>query len=161
MKNITGYIKALKYIYINDYNLFLKELNDLLECEFGNIEYTNSNISIYRLTLYDLPKLSLNKWYAGEYWKKRVQIKNIYNWQIHSQIKNTKFNNKNSYYVEYKFFHYKPLDASNTVAMTKIIEDIIFENDNYNIIREISLSSIKEYKKNKERIEIYIYKLKK
>ena len=41
---------------------------------------------------------------------------------------------KNIWYLNQFFFAKRPLDASNTVAMIKLIEDIIFEDDNYKIM---------------------------
>ena len=40
-------------------------------------------------------------------------------------------------------FKTKPLDASNTIAMVKMIEDIIFEDDKWDVIKRISISSKK------------------
>ena len=36
-----------------------------------------------------------------------------------------------------------PLDASNCVAMVKLIEDVIFEDDNYKIVESINIKSRK------------------
>lgn len=96
-----------------------------------------------QITLKDLPKLSLNEWYAGNHWTKRKEIKDRYYWLIKSQLK-TVFSKLNRYDVSYTFyFKSKPLDASNCIAMTKLIEDIIFEDDSYKIIESITIQSKK------------------
>jgi len=38
-------------------------------------------------------------------------------------------------------FKSRPLDASNCIAMVKLIEDIIFEDDKWDIILNIKISS--------------------
>jgi hypothetical protein len=49
-----------------------------------------------------------------------------------------------SYDTEYNFtFKSRPLDASNCVAMVKMIEDIIFESDGYKVIKSILITSTK------------------
>ena len=49
-----------------------------------------------------------------------------------------------TYEVEYTFnFKTRPLDASNCVAMVKLIEDVIFEDDNYKIVESINIKSRK------------------
>jgi hypothetical protein len=49
-----------------------------------------------------------------------------------------------NYEVEYVFgFRTRPLDASNTIAMVKMIEDIIFEDDGYKTVNKIIISSEK------------------
>jgi hypothetical protein len=40
-------------------------------------------------------------------------------------------------------FKSRPLDASNCVAMVKMIEDIIFENDSYKVVAELIITSSK------------------
>jgi len=96
-----------------------------------------------QITLTGLPKISLNKWYAGIHWTKRKKIKDIYKLIVKNQFKYL-FSKLNTYTVEYIFyFKSRPLDASNCVAMLKMIEDIIFESDGYNIIKEISIKSLK------------------
>lgn len=95
------------------------------------------------ITLENLPKLSLNKWYAGFHWTKRKKIKDTYKILIKSQFKQVLSKDK-EYDVEYIFtFKSRPLDASNCVAMIKLIEDIIFEDDNYKIIKSIKTRSLK------------------
>lgn len=90
-----------------------------------------------------MPKISLNQWYSGEHWSKRKHIKDKYYWIIKSQFKAV-FPPSNIYEVEYRFlFKTKPLDASNCIAMVKMIEDILFENDEYRIIKRITITSEK------------------
>jgi hypothetical protein len=90
-----------------------------------------------------LPKISLNEWYAGNHWTKRKAIKDQYYWIIKSQFKAI-LSKGSIYQVDYSFiFKSKPLDASNTIAMVKMIEDIIFEDDSYKIIDKITISSKK------------------
>ena len=95
------------------------------------------------ITLKGLPKISLNKWYAGTHWTKRKKIKDEYKKIIKNQFKDV-FSKENEYFVNYYFFFKtRPLDASNCVAMVKMIEDIIFEDDNYKIVLGISIFSSK------------------
>ena len=90
-----------------------------------------------------MPKISLNKWYAGEHWTIRNKLKETYIWIVKSQFKEI-LSKDSIYECEYVFtFKSKPLDASNTIAMVKMIEDIIFEDDKWDIVRKISISSIK------------------
>jgi len=96
-----------------------------------------------QITLNDLPKISLNEWYAGNHWTKRKAIKDKYYWLIKQQFKDV-LSKDNAYHVSYTFyFKSKPLDASNCIAMVKMIEDIIFEDDNYKIIESITIESKK------------------
>ena len=105
------------------------------------------------IILNDLPKISLNKWYSSTHWTHRQNIKNDYAWIIKDQFKEV-FSKKGSYIVDYKFtFKSKPLDASNCAAMVKLIEDVIFEDDNYKIIDTITIQS-KKGKKDSVYIEI-------
>ena len=95
------------------------------------------------ITLYNLPKISLNKWYAGMHWTKRKKIKDNYTQIVRSQFSNT-LTRDNTYKVEYHFtFKSRPLDASNCVAMVKMIEDIIFETDSYKVVTELVITSSK------------------
>lgn len=103
-----------------------------------------------------MPKLSLNKWYAGVHWSKRKQIKDIYKLIIKSQFKAV-FSKLNKYRVDYTFcFKSRPLDASNCVAMVKLVEDVIFEDDNPKVITEIT---IKSRKATKEELTIKVSEL--
>lgn len=99
-----------------------------------------------RIILKDLPKISLNKWYSSSHWSDRKKIKDQYKIIVKNQFKEV-FSKDKSYQVDYSFaFKTKPLDASNCVAMVKLIEDIIFEDDKWNVIEEISISSFKGIK---------------
>ena len=109
------------------------------------------------IKLYDLPKISLNKWYAGMHWTKRKQIKDNYTVIVKSQCSEV-FSKDKMYSVDYKFyFKSRPLDASNCTAMVKMIEDIIFEDDTYKIVRELKISSDKGYN---DLVEIKIKEIK-
>lgn len=90
-----------------------------------------------------MTKVSLNKWYAGEHWTKRKRIKDDYKLLVKSKFKHV-FHALGQYAVEYTFyFKGKPLDASNCVAMVKLIEDIIFVDDKWDVVTEITIRSIK------------------
>ena len=94
------------------------------------------------LVLTGLPKFSLNGWYSGGHWSKRKKLKDIYKLIIKSQF-NIVFP-VSEYEVEYSFsFKKYPLDATNCTGMTKLIEDIIFEDDGYKIIKKITIRSFK------------------
>ena len=95
------------------------------------------------ILLKDLPKISLNKWYAGMHWTKRKKIKDNYTHIVSSQFSKVLSKDK-TYQVEYHFtFKSRPLDASNCVAMVKMIEDIIFETDSYKVVTSLVITSIK------------------
>jgi hypothetical protein len=96
-----------------------------------------------QITLKNLPKISLNEWYAGKHWTKRKQLKDAYKLIVKSQFKDV-LSKEGQYEVDYMFcFKSRPLDASNCVAMVKLIEDIMFEDDKYNIVLSITISSMK------------------
>lgn len=106
-----------------------------------------------KIILTDLPKISLNKFYAGIHHRERMRIKELFYYSIKSQTKII-FSKHDTYNVDYLFeFKGKPLDASNCVGMIKIIEDILFENDAYNIVLSIKIRSIKS---NQDRVVINI-----
>lgn len=106
------------------------------------------------IILYGLPKVSLNEWYSGAHWSKRAKLKEKYTWLVKSQFKGV-FTRDKKYIVDYEFcFKNRPLDASNCVAMVKIVEDIIFETDSYKIVEKISISSRKSETEN---LKITIY----
>lgn len=90
-----------------------------------------------------LPKISLNEWYAGTNWRKRKKIKDVYYWAVKSQF-NRKFPRDKRYRASYSFeFASHPLDASNCVAMLKMIEDTIFETDGFKVVKELKITSKK------------------
>lgn len=91
---------------------------------------------------YDLPKISLNQFYGGIHWSKRKKIKDRYKFIIKSQT------SKVIDYpcdVEYEFwFKSRPLDCSNACGgMVKLIEDCLFVDDSYKMVRSIKISSQK------------------
>jgi hypothetical protein len=93
--------------------------------------------------LRDLPKVSLNEWYASEHWTKRKRLKDIYKLIVKNHFKHV-FSKDKEYVAIYAFnFKQRPLDASNCVAMVKMIEDIVFEDDKWNIVRQITILSNK------------------
>lgn len=95
------------------------------------------------IVLKDLPKISLNDWYSGSHWSKRKKIKDQYKWIVLNQFKGV-FPKSKSYSCKYSFsFSKRPLDASNCIAMTKLIEDIIFEDDKWDIVRSLTIESFK------------------
>ncbi len=108
-----------------------------------------------QILLTNLKKISLNQWYSQSmHWSERDRIKKDYAWNIRSQTK-IKLKRDRKYHVEYHFtFKNNPLDASNTIAMAKIIEDCLFESDKYDIVKDIKLSSRKG-KENFVRIVVY------
>jgi hypothetical protein len=111
---------------------------------------------IREIILKDLPKLSLNKIYAGIHWTQRKKNKDTYSMIIKSQFKEV-LSKEYKYKVSYEFnFKRNALDTSNTVYMLKMIEDIIFEDDTYKIIPELS---IKSQKAKEEFIKIIIKRL--
>ena len=96
-----------------------------------------------KIILTGLPKVSLNLFYSGVHWSKRKKLKDKYKLLIKSQFKQVLSKDK-TYDVEYTFnFKTRPLDASNCVAMVKLIEDVIFEDDNYKIVESITIKSRK------------------
>jgi len=95
------------------------------------------------IILKDLPKVSLNVWYSSKHWSFRKKLKDNYTLIVKSQFKDV-LPASESYDTEYHFtFKSRPLDASNCVAMTKMIEDIIFESDGYKVIKSILITSSK------------------
>ena len=96
-----------------------------------------------KFILKDLPKHSLNEIYSGSHWSKRKNIKDDYTMIIKSQF-NHVFPKDKKYLVKYNFnFKSRALDVSNTVYMLKMIEDIIFEDDSYKIVKELHIKSMK------------------
>ena len=80
----------------------------------------------------------MNKWYAGTHWTARKKIKDAYKKLIKHKVEDGEYD------VEYTFyFKSRPLDATNTIAMAKMIEDIIFKNDSYKKIKSVTLKSRK------------------
>lgn len=99
--------------------------------------------NITNITLYNLKKHSLNEIYAGKHWRVRKKIKDKYVKVVKNQIKHL-FSKDKRYDVSYNFiFQSRPLDASNTVYMLKMIEDILFESDGYKTVRKLHITSDK------------------
>ena len=100
--------------------------------------------NVVTIVLKDLPKVSLNEWYAGgEHWSIRKKLKDNYYWLVKSQCK-TVFPKTGKYFVKYHAeFKNNPLDASNFIGMVKMIEDILFESDGYKIVEGIEITSRK------------------
>jgi len=95
----------------------------------------------HEIIIKNLPKVSLNKWYAGAHWTVRNNIKNTYKLMLN---KYKPFSKSGAYDVEVNFeFKTRPLDASNCAAMYKLIEDCLFEDDAYSIVLSVKLSSKK------------------
>jgi hypothetical protein len=94
------------------------------------------------IVLYDLPKLSLNAFYSTNmHWTKRKKLKDTYCKLIPNKIQLEK---NETVETEYHFeFKSRPLDASNTIAMVKLIEDILFADDSYKIVRSVKMTSRK------------------
>ena len=106
-----------------------------------------------KITLNDLPKVSLNQWYSGKHWTKRQSTKKHYILSVKSQCKRV-FPSDQQYVVSYAFeFRSNALDASNTIAMVKMIEDIMFQDDKWNII---DLGGITSRKSDKDRVTITV-----
>jgi len=107
------------------------------------------------IILKDLPKVSLNVWYSSKHWSFRKKLKDNYTLIVKSQFKDV-LPASESYDTEYHFtFKSRPLDASNCVAMVKMIEDIIFEIDGYKVIKSILITSEKGAE---DKVEIKINK---
>lgn len=95
------------------------------------------------IIIHNLPKLSLNKVYSGVHWTQRKKDKDTYALIVKSQFKEV-LSKENEYRVHYEFnFKNKPLDISNCVYMLKLLEDIIFEDDTYKIVKELKITSLK------------------
>lgn len=107
---------------------------------------------ITTIILDDLPKISLNKFYAGMHWKKRSNMKNTFHLLLNKY--SNKFKKDKRYAVNYSFeFRIKPLDASNCIGMIKLIEDVIFEDDKFDIVTSLLIQSKKG---NSDRVTIEV-----
>lgn len=104
----------------------------------------------------NLPKVSLNKFYAGMHWSVRNAIKDSYH-EVVPVLSDIKFPIEVSYRA---YFKNNPLDASNFVGgMVKLIEDVLFsKKDGY---KQICLGSVKCFKGDEDRVEITIREIKK
>ena len=100
-------------------------------------------MEIFSITLKDLPKISTNDIYSGMHWSKRKKIKDDCTFIVKNQFKHV-FKKDKHYQVDYVFcWKNRPLDALNCAFISKIIEDIIFEDDKHDIITHVGLSSCK------------------
>jgi hypothetical protein len=90
-----------------------------------------------QLIFNNMPKVSLNQWYSGQHWKKRKEIKDIYAKFIAS-VHPEKYTKRcdTTYIFEWKT---RSLDPSNCMAMIKLIEDSLFPDDSYKIIRWLNI----------------------
>lgn len=127
-KKIRGLVEHCRVIF------FLKQFDRM------------KKMKTFDFTLYALPKVSLNEWYGGTHWSKRKDIKNAYHMVISNQknqLREIEINKPCE--VSYDFYFCgRTLDASNTAAMIKLIEDVIFEKkDDAKTIQKISVSSKK------------------
>ena len=106
-----------------------------------------------KIVLTNLPKVSLNQWYAGIHWRKRKLMKDRYKYIVKSQYKRV-FDAESSYIVSYAFeFKKNPLDAINCSAMVKMIEDIVFLKDEWD---KIDIGSITSRKSKEDKVTILI-----
>ena len=101
-------------------------------------------MEVTEIILRNLPKISMNKIYAGVHWTKRKQLKDAFYLVIKSQFK-TVFPKTDRYTVSYEIVSKKgiPCDATNLGYIIKIIEDTIFEDDSWDIITQVCMSSRK------------------
>lgn len=103
-------------------------------------------IETTKILLTGLPKFSLNQWYAGRHWKFRHKMKQTYALMVRSQCKH-RFSKNYKYVVSYNFgFKDNPLDASNCSGMQKLIEDVLFKTDKWDVVRAVTCSSTKHDK---------------
>ena len=104
------------------------------------------------LTL-DIPKKkSANVIYSGMHWRERKELKDFYTLSIKSQCKRVfpKGRYRVSWYFEFKN---KPLDSSNCFFMLKMIEDIIFEKDEWDLIK---IGAVESFKGKEDKVTIKI-----
>jgi hypothetical protein len=96
------------------------------------------------IELENLPKVSMNQFYAGIHWTKRKKLKDVYKLLIRSQTK-VKIDYVCS--VTYMFlFKNNPLDCSNCMGMAKMVEDCLFDDDSIKIVKSIKIISRKANK---------------
>jgi len=101
-------------------------------------------MQVTEIILRNLPKLSLNSIYAGLHWTKRKRLKDAFYLIIKSQFK-TVFPKTDRYTVSYEIVSKNgiPCDATNLSYTVKMVEDVIFEDDKWDIITQVCLSSRK------------------
>lgn len=120
---------------------------------------------LLEITIYDIPKISLNTLYSSPHWTVRKKHKDLFNRIIYGEIINYgKDDIKNigmDLIFEYEFlFKGKTLDVSNCFYMVKLIEDALVHNE---IIKDDSVKYISKIivstRKSKQNILIIrIYK---
>ena len=106
------------------------------------------------IKLYDLPKISMNEYFARSHWTKRNKMNKDYKLLVRSQ---TKIKIDYPCEVTYTFYFTKnPLDCSNCSAMVKMIEDSLFANDSINVVQSIKIISLKS---NHEYVRVVVDKI--
>jgi len=89
----------------------------------------------------DLPKISLNEWYSGRHWSERSKMKKQFEWLVYV-VTRQKFYNPCT--VDYDFeFKKNALDCTNTIGIIKQLEDCLFPDDSWKIVKKISITSKK------------------
>ena len=81
----------------------------------------NEDVRVF--TFYDLPKVSLNAWYASTHWKQRDKVKQQYK-KLIPTLTNIHFPIEISFQF---YFKSHPLDADNCVAMIKLCVDSLLD----------------------------------
>ncbi len=99
-----------------------------------------------KLYFYNLPKISNNKFYAGMHWAERTRLVDAFKLDVFTQLCNQTSRRsfvkpcKAKYIFEFKS---TPLDCSNCAGMLKMIEDVLFPKDSPDIVKELSITSLK------------------
>ncbi|MFA6570774.1 MAG: hypothetical protein WCT77_06000 [Bacteroidota bacterium] len=142
----TGQISIERGRIKNNKNELLPEYIKLLQKE----NVSQIALNDVKIVYCDLPKISLNKWYAGTHWTQRDKLKQQYKRIIKQE--SVKF----PIIVTYKFyFKSRPLDADNCIAMIKLITDCAFTNDTNKMIAIGGIYSYKSTNK-QDYVEIFI-----
>jgi len=99
------------------------------------------------IELFDLPKISTNKIYAGVHWRQRKQQKDQFLLLTNSFKKLEKVERKVD--LEFTFyFKKKPLDSSNCSYLGKLLEDClvahgVLQDDTIKYVGKVSYQSLK------------------
>ena len=101
--------------------------------------------------------ISLNEWYTGKHWSKRVKQKNKW-WALFTILMNGKKFKLDTYKLE--LVYNSRLDPSNTITMIKLFEDYLVKkkliiDDNKKYCKGISLTPDESMKANHYKIKIY------
>lgn len=100
-------------------------------------------ISKKTILISGLPKVDINGLGLLKYLIHKNKIKRAYYLTIKSQCKDV-FNKSNQHVVSYNFgFKKNPLSSISCSVMANFIHSILFENDKYDIVRSVTLSSNK------------------